>query len=248
MQTFLVHEDYTRSAEALDPKRRFSQIYEGIHILASLLDMNDQLVNPKRSVKNHPVAKLWAGHEAALWDYCITHFNVWSKNKKDVGNTINLQNLIKLEPRLKGSDITPKAIIQKIPEYRAILSSKDPSYYKGWGESISPSEAKEKSIVIWTLLAANPQWRKVDLPQALIMDEINSCPLCSLYYDEKEEGSFECSPKCPLVIDGKTCVYEGHPYTKWMKNSQYWPNPFPNKTIRKQSAEEILQRIKDWEV
>lgn len=57
MQTFITDKNYSISASNLDNKRLGAQIYEGIHILASLLDVNDKLVTPKRSVKNHPVAK-----------------------------------------------------------------------------------------------------------------------------------------------------------------------------------------------
>jgi hypothetical protein len=53
MQTFIPDYNFYRSACNLDTKRLGSQIYEAIHILASLLYVNDKLVNPKRNVKNH---------------------------------------------------------------------------------------------------------------------------------------------------------------------------------------------------
>jgi hypothetical protein len=66
MQTWLTDSDFSLSASNLDTKRLNAQIYEGIHILSSLLDVNDKLINPKRNVKNHPASKLWVGYQKQL--------------------------------------------------------------------------------------------------------------------------------------------------------------------------------------
>lgn len=131
MQTFLVTRDPYQSARYLDPKRLFSQVYEGIHILASLQNMEGQLINPKRSVINHPVARMWDGYEPGLWAYCMAHYDVWSETHGHQPNSINYQNLLLLATPKRGG--IPPAIITRIPAYRDLLMSKDPVFYSQWG-------------------------------------------------------------------------------------------------------------------
>lgn len=69
MQTWITDTDIAVSAHNLDRQRLCAQLYEGIHILASLCGANDKLVNPKRDVSNHPAAKVWRGREEALCFY-----------------------------------------------------------------------------------------------------------------------------------------------------------------------------------
>lgn len=76
-QTWITDKDFHKSASNLDTKRLGSQIYEGIHILASLLNVNDRLVNPKRNVRNYPAAKLWVGYETELLCYIGIHLDYW---------------------------------------------------------------------------------------------------------------------------------------------------------------------------
>lgn len=47
MQTWITDKDFFKSAANLDRRRLGAQLYEGIHVLASLLEVNDKLVTPK---------------------------------------------------------------------------------------------------------------------------------------------------------------------------------------------------------
>lgn len=129
MQTFLVHPNYDISASYLDSKRLFSQIYESIHILASLTGACHVLVNPKRDVSNHPVAKLWKGHEASLYAYAATHYNIWLIRHPQTQTTINGTNLERLKPYIIGSYDCP--ILDRIPYYKLLLKAKDKDFYCG---------------------------------------------------------------------------------------------------------------------
>lgn len=131
MQTFLVHEDPYMSAKLLDQKRRFSQIYEGIHILASLTQTTHLLVNPKRNVANHPVAKLWSPYPGALLHYCVAHFSVWRK-MYPMSPSINAENLAMLSERIVADTTTPQPLIDLIPYYQRLLFTKDPRFYREW--------------------------------------------------------------------------------------------------------------------
>ena len=134
MQTFIVYEDPIKSAAALDPKRRFSQIYEGIHILASNLGLSDKLMNPKRSVINHPIAKLWYGHDGALYAYIVVHYAVWSiHDRRSTDPTINEINLRFLSTYCKGSTDIPIRVKELILEHRQQLLAKYPAFYSKYG-------------------------------------------------------------------------------------------------------------------
>lgn len=90
MQTFITDFDFYKSASNLNRQHLQAQIYEGIHILASLLDVNDKLVNPKRNVRNYPQSKLWVGYEKELLYYIDCHLSEWFDRKYKLG--INVQN------------------------------------------------------------------------------------------------------------------------------------------------------------
>lgn len=98
MQTWITDKDFYKSATNLDKKRLHSQIYEAIHILASLLDCTDKLVNQKRNVKNHPSSILWLGYEVELLCYIHYHIRVWQQLKHKT--KINNKNFNKLVYRL----------------------------------------------------------------------------------------------------------------------------------------------------
>jgi hypothetical protein len=69
--------DYRTSASSLDRQRLCAQLYEGIHILSSLLCVNSILVTPKRSVVNHPISKYWEGNDTSLLTYLEVHLMEW---------------------------------------------------------------------------------------------------------------------------------------------------------------------------
>lgn len=99
MQTWITDRDYRESASNLDRQRLGAQIYEGIHILASLIGVNDKLVTPKRSVANHPVAKFWKGCEVELYGYISAHMLEWSS--RGYKSDINFRNFVMIFNELK---------------------------------------------------------------------------------------------------------------------------------------------------
>lgn len=82
MQTWITDYDFYKSASNLDSKSLHINICESIHILASLLNCNDKLVNPKKNVKNHPAAKLWKEYEKSLLVYILQHIQEWKFERK----------------------------------------------------------------------------------------------------------------------------------------------------------------------
>jgi len=103
MQSWIVDKDFYKSASMLDTKRLQANIYENIHILASLLYVNDKLITPKRSVINHPNAKLWVGYERELLCYIAIHLDEWMISKKHKSEK-NLQNFHFLRGLFSGME------------------------------------------------------------------------------------------------------------------------------------------------
>lgn len=98
MQTWITDKDFSKSASNLNRHHLHANIYESIHILASLLDCTDKLVNPKRNVKNHPAAKLWKGYEGYLYFYIEFHLSAWHENGYE--SHINSKNLYMIAKQL----------------------------------------------------------------------------------------------------------------------------------------------------
>lgn len=101
--------------------------------------------------------------------------------------------------------------------------------------------AKELSMAIWKHLRDHPEKdSKTQLPKWLyqkIKGCVHQCPLCSLYFPNKETVMCE---HCPLFIDGMECDNEKHPFYIW------W-NATTNEE-RKESAGEIYKQIKNWKI
>lgn len=139
MQTWITHTDYRTSASNLDNKMLGAQIYEGIHVLSSLLNVNDKLVNPKRSVINHPVAKFWKGYECDLYCYVFYHIEEWM-NGRGYRTEINMKNLdiildklnklIEIEGGCIIVEQNPKINEDLIKLHKQVLVNKKPEYYK----------------------------------------------------------------------------------------------------------------------
>jgi hypothetical protein len=137
MQTWITDKDFSKSAANLDRRRLGAQLYEGVHVLASLLEVNDKLVNPKRSVANHPVAKFWKGCEASLLKYIAIHLLEWSKRGYKHG--INFENFTILWKTTIGRDIfnSPAITDDLIKLHRHILLKKDFEFYsEKFGEGV----------------------------------------------------------------------------------------------------------------
>lgn len=132
MQNWILDYDFCNSASYLDRHRLQANIYENIHGLASLLDINDKLVNPKRSVKNHPNVKRWENYEFDLLTYIYYHLSEWfNRGYKSEINEKNywlLQEEIGLHPLTK--QIIPIWITDKIiRDHQQILLEKDYNHY-----------------------------------------------------------------------------------------------------------------------
>lgn len=134
MQTWITDSNFLKSAKNLDKKRLHSQIYEGIHILASLLNCNNKLINPKRSVKNHPAAKLWSGYENELFNYIDIHMAVIDPCYiiKNNINTLNLLLLVDIGKfHINEQFVIPNWITPElIRVHRSVLIQKKPEYYR----------------------------------------------------------------------------------------------------------------------
>lgn len=132
MQTWITNLDYSLSAKNLDSKRLGAQMYEGIHILASLLEVSDKLVTPKRSVKNHPVAKFWDGYELDLLCYIRYHMLEWYN--RGYSSVINEKNYLFLYSIVSKLDYKYIGQNSKITEnliklHKQILINKNTKYY-----------------------------------------------------------------------------------------------------------------------
>lgn len=74
MQTFLPYPDFAESAAALDRQRLGKQRVEVVQILNVLHQVDD-----KTGWANHPVMKMWRGHEPQLCEYGIEICEEWTR-------------------------------------------------------------------------------------------------------------------------------------------------------------------------
>jgi len=135
MQTWIISSNFKKSAKLLDRKRLGAQIYEGIHILSSLLNCNNKLVNSKRNIANHPASKLWKDFESELLYYIYCHLREWlSRGYK---TDINLKNYKMLKSRIKLKNNVPYWITNNLIEtHKSVLFKKD-DYYKGIWQNVN---------------------------------------------------------------------------------------------------------------
>lgn len=106
MQTNMTDKNISKSVKNLDRQRLFANIYENIHGLASLLGINDQLVNPVKDISNKPQCKLWKGYENYLLNHIWNAYDYWfvkyaNKATTTYFGTINWENISKIAKTLK---------------------------------------------------------------------------------------------------------------------------------------------------
>jgi hypothetical protein len=73
MQTFLPHSDFAQSAAVLDYRRLGSQVHEVSQILDALHETNNG------GYRNHPVTKMWRGHELQLAQFGLVCEEEWER-------------------------------------------------------------------------------------------------------------------------------------------------------------------------
>ncbi len=130
MQTFLPYRDFNKSAQVLDSKRLNKQILEGYQILKVLNNPD-----PRAAWRNHPAAKMWEGHEVALFTYILAM--VAQARIRGIKTDKNMQNLLELRAQTISNwgDGMPswynkRDIVDRITEsHRANLYRKDPEFY-----------------------------------------------------------------------------------------------------------------------
>lgn len=139
MQTFLSFADFEQSARVLDRQRLGKQRMECGQILSALLV-------PEAGWKNHPAARMWAGHEPVLCVYM--HFMIEEWKWRGYKNTTQVpwhlvQSIRTVMPPWLGDEEFHRS-------HRSNLLRKDPVHYGqfGWTEPsdlpyIWPSKEKK---------------------------------------------------------------------------------------------------------
>lgn len=128
VNTFLPYEDFDESAKALDYRRLGKQRVEALQILRANLGMTKGWVN-------HPAAKMWKGHEAALAIYGLAMCKEWinrgfkdsctDKFKELLQIALDQSSVIK-DPYWLGASKVHKS-------HQSNLLRKDPAYYGYYG-------------------------------------------------------------------------------------------------------------------
>jgi len=142
MQSWILDHNFYVSASMLDRNRLQANIYENIHGIASLLGINNQLVNQKRSVANHPNIKRWSGYLGYYFHYICVHIDEWVSrgykndiNKRNMDIIFNHRNTQILIEVYRSEYTIPNWITDDlIKEHKQILYKKDPEYYKQFKE------------------------------------------------------------------------------------------------------------------
>lgn len=133
MQTFIPHRSFDRSAKALDNKRLNKQILEGYQILKVLNNPD-----PRAAWRNHPAAKMWEGHEQALFEYIMAM--VKQAELRGIKTDKNKENLfaLRLQTIRNWGNGLPKWYNNKeelkriTDSHKANLYRKDPEFYYGF--------------------------------------------------------------------------------------------------------------------
>ena len=129
MQTFLPYPDFERSARALDPRRLGKQRVEVLQICNALHRESGGWIN-------HPVTRMWRGHEPALVAYGLAVTLEWVRQGHN--DTVHDKLLPHLhgEParsqrELRAAGMLPPWLGRRAlhAAYRSALVRKDPEFY-----------------------------------------------------------------------------------------------------------------------
>ena len=125
MQTFLPYPDFRMSAVVLDTKRLGKQRVEAAQLLRALDGV-------QMGWRNHPAAKMWAGHTGALRHYLAVMISVWVSR--------GFQNNMEI-PEYPTAYSLPSWIGDASfhASHRSNLLRKDPEWYGQWGWEEPPT-------------------------------------------------------------------------------------------------------------
>ena len=102
-------------------------------------------------------------------------------------------------------------------------------------EGMTQHKAKEISLEVWRYFAAHPEiGRKSDLPSEIfqkIIDCVNKCPLCDLFYSDDGDNC----PECPL----RFCSDDVSLFGEWASGDE--------EERREIAANKIVDKIEAWE-
>lgn len=120
MQTFLPYGSFEDCALILDDKRLCKQRLEAYQILRTLLGITTGWAN-------HPIVRMWKGHEECLRQYALTMCDEWVAR----GFEDNLHfDILALKIPYTSSRDLPDIVDEKFLEgHRKILYHKDPIHY-----------------------------------------------------------------------------------------------------------------------
>jgi hypothetical protein len=141
MQINITDKNIYASVHNLDRQRLFSNIYEGIHGLSSLLGVHDQLVTPKRDISNYPQVRLWELNIMFLFSHIVNSYERWfkeyaNKNITLYNSTINFKNIEKITLLLDHHNYKyikeyPDWVTDEVIQvHRSHLIQKNPDFYK----------------------------------------------------------------------------------------------------------------------
>lgn len=133
MQIFMPYADPFKTAKCLDNRRLGKQRIEALQIIQ--VNIKKQVWAIPRSIKNHPVTKMWKGYESYLFFYVECMMLEWEL-ERDFNNDAcgkvfdNLALSLDFRKAYRMDHGLPKKInVDFIKSHRALLYKKDPDYY-----------------------------------------------------------------------------------------------------------------------
>lgn len=122
--TFLPVEDFRRSAEILDPRRRRNQPRETLEIMSALL-------KPGFGYQYHPAVLMWRGHGETLLRYQVAFDDVL-KSEASRAYLLKTERLIERFPDAVGHESPPWLGHEPLHRsHRLVLFNKVPETYFG---------------------------------------------------------------------------------------------------------------------
>jgi hypothetical protein len=127
MQTFMPYSDFTLSLNCLDYKRLGKQRVETKQLLNALAGLTKGWVN-------HPAAKMWRGHEAALARYGAISSRLWLERGYKDSLLPFFEEQEKLWAEKTGIDKPPWMGDERVhASHRSNLLRKDKVFYGAYG-------------------------------------------------------------------------------------------------------------------